>query len=251
MENAVKPPYSIYGSLIEYTKEFENPNEIFQDKFIVEVPYYGVVWQNQYNNSWKLYPSSRYITLDNFNEIKGTSGKITYMENDTMATPAMAVGDSLVYIVEDSLTLTKKYSYLIDSLEMQGFAINALGYFTDEKIKRPKSWGAIADNDTYAGKREKLGWVIAMYLTAFIPLGFFLSIRQSWEVRNALAKFGKFWTRFRFFFLLFIIIFLVCAGIINRIVLLGLGLIIVGIFFLYVMVKRAIMKSRRYTSIVK
>ena len=239
--------YSIDGTLKEYLKVYED-QELFRERFIVELPYFGIKWKRMMNGQFQLDPSGHFITIDDFNrEVKGKTGKLKYKKDNLVA--ALDEGDSLIYVVEDSLSLATKYAYLVDTLGMKGFGLNALGYYTNSENKRSEIWAAIAD--TYGEKREKLGWIIAMYITAFIPLGFFLSVKQSWEVRNALAKFGNYWTRFQGFFIFFILVFLVCAGALPRLILVIIGLIIMAAFLLYILVKKAIMKSKKYVNIIK
>lgn len=241
-----KEGYTIPGTVNEYLRVYDD-QEFYKDKFIVELPYFGIIWKKD-RRGFRLNPGSHYITIDNFNrQVKGKNGVLKYYDDSLVA--ALEEGDTLIYAIEDSISLTRKYAYLIDTMGMTGFGLNALGYYTKPAHKRSEIWASIADN--YGEKREKMGWVIAMYLTAFIPLGFFLSVYQSWEVRNALAKFGNFWTRFRAFFLFFILVFLVCAGIAPRFILVVIGLIIMAGFFLYILVKKMIMRSKKYVNIVK
>lgn len=239
--------YSIDGTLKNYI--VPGYEELILDKFIVELPYYGVIFKRDDYGNFSLKEGSPYITIDDFNkDVKGRSGTLKYRNNNMMA--AYTEGDSIAYLVEDSITLVNKYHYLIDTLGMGGFAVNALGYFSRPDNRRGENWSAIADE--FGEEREKLGWVIAYYLAAFIPIGFVYSITKYWEVRNTLAKFNNYWTRFRLFFLLFLLIFFVCTGIGGaRILLLILGLIIMAIFFLYIMVKKMIMRSKKYVNIVK
>lgn len=237
--------YSIDGTLRNYM--IPGYERVIQNKFIVELPYYGVKFRKDFNKNYLLDEGSPYITIDDFNRnVKGRSGSLKYNENQTMA--YFVEGDSLAYLVEDSISLVTKYFYLTDSLGMNGFALNAIGYYTDQK-RRGEGWAAIADN--FGEKREKLGWVIAYYLTAFIPIGFVFSLLRYWEVRNALAKFGTYWNRFRLFFLLFVLIFLVCSGILPRYILVIVGLIIMAFFIAYIMIKKILMRSKRYTNLVK
>lgn len=241
--------YSVDGTIAYYLLPgFE---QVVQDKFIVELPWYGVVYKkDQYGNDI-LQDGSPYITIDDFNkDIKGRSGKISY-KNDQTTAFYVDKETQTTYFIEDSTSLTTKYIYLVDSLGMNGFAINALGYYSEaENNRREENWAGIADN--FGEKREKIGWVIAYYLAAFLPIGFVYSVVRYWEVRNALAKFGKYWNRFRIFFLLSILIFIVCTGIGGaRILLLGLGLLIMLCFFIYIMIKKVMMRSKKYVNIVK
>ncbi len=240
--------YSVDGTLMNYM--IPGYEEVVKEKFIFELPYYGVIFKRDQNLNYALKEGSPYITIDNFNKnVKGRSGALKYRNENMMA--FLPEGDSIAYLIEDSLSLVTKYQYLVDSLELNGFAVNALGYYSrPENARRPENWAAIAD---YIGEeREKLGWVIAMYLTAFIPLGFVYSIMKYWEVRNTLAKFGNYWNRFRMFFALFILIFIVCTGIGGaRVLLLILGIIIMAAFFIYIMIKKLIMRSKKYVNIVK
>lgn len=239
--------YSIDGTLKNYL--LPGYEEVIKEKFIFELPYYGVIFKKDYQGQYGLKDGSPYITIDNFNnDVKGKSGTLKYMNDNTVA--YFEEGDSMIYLVEDSLSLVSKFSYVADTLDLPGFAINALGYYSDPKERRAENWAVIAD--TFGEEREKLGWVIAMYLTAFLPIGFLYSIMKYWEVRNALAKFTNYWTRFRLFFLLFVLIFFVCTGIGGaRVLLLILGLIIMAAFFLYIMVKKLMMRSKKYVNIVK
>lgn len=241
--------YSIDGTIANYMiPGFE---DIVRDRFIVELPWYGVVFKKDQNGNDILRDGSPYITIDDFNkDIKGRSGTISYKNNKTTAY-YIDKETQTTYLVEDSTSLVNKYIYLVDSLELSGFAINALGYYSQaENNRREENWAGIADN--FGEKREKIGWVIAYYLAAFLPIGFVYSVLRYWEVRNALAKFTTYWTRFRIFFMLAILIFLVCTGVGGaRIILLGIGLLIMLCFFIYIMIKKLMMRSKKYVNIVK
>ena len=239
--------YSLDGTLRNYN--LPGYEETVKEKFIFELPYYGVIFKRDDYGRYALKEGSPYITIDDFNkDVKGRSGALKYKNNNTMA--YYLEGDSLAYLVEDSISLVTKYNYIIDSLGMNGFALNALGYYSrPNNSRRGENWAGIADN--FGEEREKLGWVIAMYLTAFLPLGFIYSIFKYWEVRNTLAKFGNYWNRFRMFFVFFILVFLVCSGILPRQILMIIGIIIMAAFFVYIMIKKVIMRSKKYVNIVK
>ncbi|GLR16699.1 glycoside hydrolase family 18 protein [Portibacter lacus] len=239
--------YSIDGTIANYmVPGFE---KIIPEKFIVELPWYGVIFKQDQDGNFLLKEGSPYITLDDFNkDIKGRSGTISYKNNNTMA--YYVDNDTrTAYLIEDSLSLVSKYIYLVDSLGMNGFAVNALGYYANPDSRRGENWAAIADN--FGEKREKIGWVIAYYLAAFLPIGFVYSVIRYWEVRNALAKFTKYWNRFRIFFILSLVIFMICLGFMPRYILVIVGLIIMAGFFVYIMVKKAMMRSKKYVNIVK
>ncbi len=238
--------YSINGTLMFY--RLPGYEDIVDEKFIVELPYFGVVFKKDRNGNYYLREGSPYITIDNFNsDVKGKSGELKY-ENDNMVA-YFNEGDSLIYVVEDSTSMVSKYHYLTDTLGLGGFAINAMGYWVRPEERRAESWAGIADE--FGDRREKLGWVIAYYLTAFIPIGFVFSILRYWEVRNTLAKFSKYWNRFLIFFLLSFVIFMICRGWIDRIALVILGLIIMAVFIIYIFIKKAIMRSKKYVNLVK
>ncbi len=239
--------YSVDGTLTNYM--LPGYEDVIREKFIFEIPYYGVIFKRDENNNYFLKEGSPYITIDNFNrDVKGRSGALKYKNGNTMA--YYLEGDSLAYLVEDSTSLVSKYKYLVDTLELNGFAINALGYYSKPDEKRAEQWAGIADN--FGEEREKLGWIIAYYLAAFLPIGFVFSVMRYWEVRNALAKFNNYWTRFRVFFLLSLLVFVVCTGVGGaRILLLILGLIIMAAFLIYIVIKKLIMRSKKYVNIVK
>lgn len=240
--------YSIEGTLMNY--RVPGYEEVVNEKFIVELPWYGVIFNQDERGNHKLIDGSPYITIDKFNkDVRGRSGTIEY-RNDNMMAFYLDQETRNIYLIEDSTSLVSKYAYLVDSLEMRGFAINALGYYSNPDNRRAENWAGIADN--FGEKREKIGWVIAYYLAAFLPIGFVYSIIRYWEVRNSLAKFNKYWNRFRIFFLVSVLIFIVCTGVGGaRIVLLGLGLLIMLCFFIYIMVKKLLMRSKKYVNIVK
>lgn len=240
--------YSVDGTIASYLLPgFE---DIIQNKFIVELPWYGVIFKkDQYGNDI-LQDGSPYITIDDFNKnIKGRSGSLSY-ENDKTTAFYVDKETQTTYMIEDSTSLVSKYIYLVDSLGMNGFAINALGYYSEAvNNRREENWAGIADN--FGEKREKIGWVIAYYLAAFLPIGFVYSVVRYWQVRNALAKFTKYWNRFRMFFILSLLIFMICLGFMPRYILVIVGLIIMGAFFIYIMVKKVLMRSKKYVNIVK
>lgn len=240
--------YSIDGTLYEYSENIPEFSDILREKFIVEVPYFGVAYKQDQRGNYSLKEGNPYITIDNFNkDVRGNLGALKYEDNKRTA--YFETNESLVYMIEDSTSLVNKFNYLTDTLGQWGFAINALGYYSKGLNRRHEMWGGIGDN--FGKQGEKLGWVIAYYLTAFIPLGFVFSILKYWEVRNALAKFDKYWTRFRIFFMISIILFLICTGIIPRFALVILGLLIMAVFFVYILIKKALMRSKKYVNIVK
>ena len=105
---------------------------------------------------------------------------------------------------------------------------------------------------TYGKEREKLGWIIASFLMGFIPIGFVFSIYRNWEVRNALAKHENLWTRFIMLFVLFFFLFLTAANIIPRKgVAIVVAIVIIGAFFIYILIKKAMMRSKKYVNIIK
>lgn len=233
--------YSVDGTLKKYLED--NQDESLKEKFAVMLPYYAL--KKSVNPNTKRLNYS-YVTLDNMRTIIGKTGEIKYSKDTLFAKFKL---DNEFYYLDDYKTLFYKYSYLIDTLGIKNVGLDALGYFNGED-RVPKMWGSIAMK--YGKKRETLGWTIAAYLMAFIPIGFVFSLVKYWEVRNALAKYSKYFLRFVMFFVLFMFLFLTAANVVPRSTVgLIIGLIIVGIFALYILMKKVLIRSKKYVNIVK
>lgn len=228
-----------------------------RNKFAVLLPYFGLEFV--VNETEKYAQKIGPITLENFFSYEmGKTGKLSYSSN------IIGKNDSIFgileinqedskevrrFYVDDEFSLMNKYFFLKDTLGIDNVGLNALSYYkTKDKIK--PMWAILAL--TYGKEREKLGWIIASYLMAFIPFGFVFSIYNSWEVRNALAKHDNIWTRFNMFFVLFLFLFLTAANIIPRKgVALVIAIVILGAFLIYILIKKILMRSKKYVNIVK
>jgi hypothetical protein len=166
-----------------------------------------------------------------------------------LSIPIEGTNEVRKFYVDDGFTLQNKYFYLKDTLGIDNVALNSLSYYkTKDRIK--PMWAVLAL--TYGKEREKLGWIIASFIMGFIPIGFVFSIYKNWEVRNALAKYGNVFTRFNLFLVLFIFLFLTAANVIPRKgVAIVIAVIILGAFFIYILIKKILMRSKKYVNIVK
>ena len=244
-----------HGKAMEYIRSDEVKEK--RDHLAVMLPYYGLEYLvNEKEKQFKLVGP---ISLENFFGYElGKTGSLNYSSN------IVAKNDSIVAILElpledgksvskfyldDEFSLQNKYFYLKDTLGIDNVALNALSYYkTKEKIK--PMWAVLAL--TYGKEREKLGWIIASFLMGFIPIGFVFSIYRNWEVRNALAKHENLWTRFIMLFVLFFFLFLTAANIIPRKgVAIVVAIVIIGAFFIYILIKKAMMRSKKYVNIIK
>lgn len=237
--------YSVEGTLEYYLQD--DPDGERKEKIAVMLPYYGLRYAK--NLKTKRVKSS-YMTLDNFSKIIGKTGKPSYTKDSlSLIFTIDEAGYKYFYFMDDFVTLNNKFIYLRDSLEINNIAVNALGYYNGQE-RVPEPWVLLA---THFGKqRTTLGWIIAAYLIAFIPIGFVYSCVKYWEVRNALAKYNKFFTRFVMFFIVAVFLYLTAADIIPRgTVGLVIGLIILGIFALYIIMKKVLMRSKKYVNIVR
>lgn len=252
-----------------YAEEQDHINfliEEFYSKLVVEFPYFGTVWErpNQYEE-WRLSKSNPYISIESFhsNRILGKSAAAK-VSPDTFS--LFHIDGNKLYYGDDSLTMGRKIEYLLDSLNIKGIGLNAVGYSMKEIVRKyrfqgsaggPKSkaliWKAFANNGSIMTKKEqKFGWIIAYCIVAFLPIGMMYSVLNYWEVRNALAKHRKYYTRFKLFFFLFVFIFLVVADILPRDTIgLILGLIIIGCLLLYILLKKVIIRSKKYVNALK
>lgn len=258
--------YSIESSIDYYCDfEFEEYDEdvikkmgdFFKERLVLEFPYYGPIWERDNKMAdYKLKKKNRYISYDKFwSEFVGKAGTMRYSE-DSMSVYSENELNQKAY-AQDSLTFFRKTHYVVDSLKLKGFGLNAIGYYKDKpgymKKKIKKIWYGYANVDSFiTQKKEHIGWIIAYFIVAFIPIGFIYSVGYYWEVRNALAKHKKYFTRFRAFFVLFLVIFLVVADIIPR----GPAGLIVGTFLLiclllYIIVKKVIVRSKKYVNALK
>ncbi len=268
-----KSDYSIFGTLKKYlispeiadklphnmAGEYIRGNEVADKRarFAVMLPYYGLEYRvDEKRNSFsKIGP----VTLENFFSYeKGKSGNLKYStqvfgKNDSifamLSIPIEGTNEVRKFYVDDGFTLQNKYFYLKDTLGIDNVALNSLSYYkTKDRIK--PMWAVLAL--TYGKEREKLGWIIASFIMGFIPIGFVFSIYKNWEVRNALAKYGNVFTRFNLFLVLFIFLFLTAANVIPRKgVAIVIAVIILGAFFIYILIKKILMRSKKYVNIVK
>jgi hypothetical protein len=268
-----KSDFSIFGTLKKYlidpeiasklhhTKagEYIRSNEVAErrERFAIMLPYYGIEYliDEKRNALRKIGP----ITLENFyNYEMGRSGNLKYStqvfgKNDSifamLTIPIEGTNKVRKFYVDDGFTLQNKYFYLKDTLGIDNVAINSISYYKTKDRVKPM-WSIIAL--TYGKEREKLGWIIASYLMGFIPLGFVFSIYKNWEVRNALAKYNNVFTRFCLFFVLFGFLFLTAANVVPRkTVALVIAVIIIGAFLIYIVIKKVLMRSKKYVNIVK
>ncbi len=268
-----KSEYSIFGTLKQYLIDPETANKLQHSKageyirsnsiaerrerFVVMLPYYGIEYfiDEKKNAIRKVGP----VTLENFyNYEMGRSGNLKYStevfgKNDSifamLTIPIEGTNQIRKFYVDDGFTLQNKYFYLKDTLGIDNVALNSISYYkTKDRIK--PMWAVLAL--TYGKEREKLGWIIASFLMGFIPIGFVFSIYRNWEVRNALAKYNNIFTRFCLFFVLFTFLFLTAANVVPRkTVALVIAVIILGAFFIYIVIKKVLMRSKKYVNIVK
>ena len=266
---------SIFGTLKKYMISPEKAEKLPHDqiqgyftsqeladrraKFAVMLPYFGVEYLLQGKAPNQTCKNIGRITLENFYSYEmGKTGNLRYSsnvfsKNDSIFAyldlPVEGTRDIKRFYVDDGFTLQNKYFYLKDTLGIDNVALNALSYYkTKDKIK--PMWAVLAL--TYGKEREKLGWIIASFLMGFIPIGFVFSVYRNWEVRNVLAKYGNIWTRFIMFFVLFIFLFLTAANVIPRKgVAIIIAIVILGAFFVYIMFKKILMRSKKYVNIVK
>lgn len=236
-------------------------NEVSErrSKFAVLLPYFGIEYRITGKEPNQKYDKIGKITLENFYSYEmGKAGNLKYStnifsKNDSIFAyldlPIEGTKEIKRFYVDDGFTLQNKYFYLIDTLGIDNVALNALSYYkTKDRIK--PMWAALAL--TYGKEREKLGWIIASFLMGFIPIGFVFSLYRNWEVRNVLAKYGNIWTRFIMFFVLFVFLFLTAANVIPRKgVAIVIAVVILGAFFVYIMIKKILMRSKKYVNIVK
>ncbi len=268
-----KSDYSIFGTLKQYlispemidklqhaqAGEYIRSNKIAERRarFAVMLPYFGLEYQidKKKNQMRKVGP----LTLENFYSYElGKSGSLKYStkvfsKNDSIFAmlnmPVEGTNFEKHFFVDDGFTLQNKYFYLKDTLGIDNVALNSISYYkTKDRIK--PMWAVLAL--TYGKEREKMGWIIASFLMGFIPIGFVFSIYRNWEVRNALAKYGNIFTRFNLFFVLFLFLFLTAANVVPRkTVALVIAVIILGAFFIYILIKKILMRSKKYVNIVK
>jgi hypothetical protein len=258
--------YSVEGSIDHYSNfelevydedRLNELKETFRKMLVLELPFYGAVWERADRISpYSLKKQNNYISYDNFwYEFVGKKGKRSYSQ-DSMYIYATNDYNELAF-GEDSLTLYRKTNYIADTLKLRGFAMNSLGYYKDKPDflgqKTPQIWYGYANIDSlYTKKKEHLGWIIAYFIVAFIPIGFVYSVGQYWEVRNALAKHKKYFIRFRAFFFLFLFIFLVVADIVPRDTAgLIIGVILLLLLLIYIIVKKVIIRSKKYVNALK
>ena len=268
-----KSDYSLFGTLKKYlispeieerlphdkAGEYLRSDEIAEKRarIAVMLPYYGLEYR--INEKRKSFRKIGPVTLENFYSYEmGKSGNLKYStevfgKNDSifamMNIPIEGTEEVRRFYVDDGFTLQNKYFYLKDTLGIDNVALNSISYYkTKDKIK--PMWAVLAL--TYGKEREKLGWIIASFLMGFIPIGFVFSIYNNWEVRNALAKYGNIFTRFNLLFVLFIFLFLTAANVIPRKgVAIVVAVVILGAFFLYILVKKLLMRSKKYVNIIK
>ena len=232
--------------LIERTFKYY-ADTILKPKVILELPYYGTTWEFIGDGKYSIRPDNAHPPLDIVYKDIGKSGKVNYTINDTtmafFRTEKQGQATN-AYLFDDYKTFDRKYQWL-DSLGCQGIGIWCIGYCSANEAASKQLWAAIGKN--YGTIRSGTGWVIAGYLSMFLPLGFILAILSSWEVRNAVAKYNKYFYRFLFAFFFALFIFLFCTNIIPRnSVGLFIGLTIMVGFFIYMKVKSYLSKVKKY-----
>lgn len=232
--------------LIERTFKYY-ADSILKPKVILELPYYGTTWEFIGNEQFAIRPDNAHPPLDIVYKDVGKSGKVSYNPIDTtmafFRTEKQGQATN-AYLFDDYKTLNRKYKW-IDSLGCNGFGIWCLGYCSANEEASNKLWAAIGIN--YGTVKTGLGWLIAGFLTMFLPIGFIYALINSWEVRNAVAKHRKYLFRFLFAFIGALIIFFFCTNIIPRTTVgIFIGMSIVIGFFVYMKVKSYMSKVKKY-----
>ena len=258
--------YSVHSS-IDYYKNFdieendrwtlERLQEEMDKKLVIEFPYYDAIWAPQGRNMpHTLKKYNTYISSDKFySDFVGKNGVPKYSRDSMSVYFQNPMGE--IAFGQDSLTFFRQMSYMIDTLQLKGIGMNSLGYFLKKPVlvnkKIPPIWRAYANSDSeLVGKKESFGWIIAYFIVAFIPIGFVFSVGYYWQVRNCLAKHKKYYNRFLGFFALFLFAFLVVADILPRdTVGLILGLILFVLLLLYILVKKIIIRSKKYVNALR
>ncbi len=218
---------------------------VLKPKIILELPYYGTSWEYTNDGTYVIKPDNSHPPLDLVYKTVGKSGKVNYTEGDTtLAFFRTDKGGTVAYLFDDFKTFDRKYKWL-DSMGCKGIGIWALGYCSANDEESKNLWAAIGKN--FGTVKTGMGWIIAAFLTLFLPLGFFYSVVSSWEVRNAVAKHRKYFFNFLLAFVFVVFIFLFCANIIPRTTVgLMIGMAIMLGFYIYMRVKKYLATVKKY-----
>ncbi len=219
-----------------------------QDSTAVVLPMYGVRYVlNEDESDYILDPVQPYFPLDD--PPAGYSGQLRYPTDSSLV---FYNGSDQASYYDNFNSLYKKFSLLKDSMGVKNLGMWGLGYYRGGRDKRTQEmqtpWHLVTY--TYGKEKPRMGWVVAGWLTFFIPLGFVYSVFNYWQVRNVLAKYRKFYVRWQIGLILTLIIWFIVADVIEGTrgpIGYAVGAFVLFLFFLRIFVRRIISKSRRYT----
>ncbi len=244
--------YCTLNSIIHYINA-----GISSEKMILDIPYHGLAWTKNDRGQFQLSTDKSHVTLDEINKAKGKMGVVNYDIDTTEAylevhdIEGLDTLSTTVYCFDDSKTLFNKYSWVIDSIGLKGISVGALGYSSFYNKKELKlKWAAIAYQ--FGKVKPSSFYLYAGFVSLFFPMGFVFSIFKYWEVRNALAKYRDYFRWFLLFFSLALLVMCIFNfELVRGTVGYGIGLIITGLFALYMAFRRFLSRIRRYTRYVK
>ena len=243
---------------IDSTVSYYLNNGITQQEMLVEFSYYGVAWEKNGDNPYVKRAHDTYVPNGEIMSYIPQSSPVplSYDKDTTYAKLNVEEdGKITTYFYDNAYTLDTKYRYIADTMQLKGISIYGLGYNSRKPTEGDDYWYAIVSG--MGKKKSAWGWLVASYLVAFIPLGFFFSVARYWQVRNVLAKerYKKYWNRFLIAFVIMTLISVIVMDIIFFLPRDGVGLIIgaiiVGFFVAYMLIRRYMNKVRKYTKYVK
>lgn len=200
-----------------------------KEKIIVEFPNFGNMIKDG---------KSKPISLDKIQRVVGASGQVSYNREGDSAT-FLDSNDSTQYFFDDAVTFNNKIA-TIQEQGISGIAMYGLGYNT---IKTDDFFMTLKNNK-FLKKKESLYLFLAGFVGLFFPLGMLYSVVNSWEVRNALAKYSRlnriFWMTFVGFLTFALLLFF--AG--NMLVMV-VGIVVVGIFMLQKLIRKTIGRIKK------
>lgn len=239
---------------LDSTVNYYVRNGIAKDKMIIEYPYYGVAWERDpETGEQKIREHAPYVSLEKIgNAISSVDPEKAHKYNkDTTFTYSTVIerGIETTFYFDSYLALDSKYAWTEDSVQLKGIGIQGLGYNYKSVNDNKNNWYVIANY--FAKQKPSLGWIIASFLLAFIPISFIYAVIYYWQVRNALAKYRKYYVRWRLGLVMTSIISIICfipefrdwIGFL-------IGAALLAMFALYMLLRRLMTRMRRYTKYV-
>jgi len=233
-----KEEYSLPALINYYTEKLG----ISKDSLIVESSFHANRMPDEIGDPM-LHQVHPYARMDD--SLRNAKIKSKYLRDSTSCAYFESRSKARFYY-SDSLTYAKKLNW-IHQQNLAGVSLWGLGYIGETMLsdKKKDIWPALAAN--YAELPVQSGWLAASITFFLLTLSLLYSVIMYWDVRNILDKHRPYLIKLSWIPILFSTITLVCLDIIPRqLAIYVLVTIVMGFFVVYIIIRRGIMRVRRY-----